>query len=66
MLMNTKGKLKLSRLQMYNDWENKQRINIYKKSIYPIVLNSVRFPEYDVELTDPPSRKEYKENPKYE
>ena len=64
--MNTKAKLEMSTLEMDYDWENKQRLNIYQKSVYSIVLNAVRCPEYDVELTNPPSPKEFKENPKYE
>lgn len=64
-LMNTKGKLEMSTLEMDYDWENKQRLNIFQKTKYPVVLNSVRSPEYDVDLTLPPSHKDYKENPKY-
>ncbi|CAO1338426.1 unnamed protein product [Diamesa serratosioi] len=64
MLRKTKGKLEMSTLEMNYDWENKQRVNIFQNSVYSIVLNSIRCPEYDVDLIDPPSQKEYKENPK--
>lgn len=64
MLMNTKTKLEMSTLEMNYAWENKQCLHIYQNSVYPIVLNSVRCSEYDVELKNPPSRKEYLENPK--
>ena len=47
-------------------WKHKQRPNIYQKSVYPIVLNSVMCSNYDAEITNPPSQKEYEENPKYE
>lgn len=66
MLMNTKTKLEMSTLDMDYDWENKQCLNLYQNSVYSIVLNSVRCNKYDVEIKNPPSRKEYEENPKYE
>lgn len=64
--MNTKTKLVMSTLEMDHYWENKQRLILYQKSVYPIVLNSVMCAKYDVEITNPPNQKEYEENPKYE
>ena len=56
----------MSTLEMDYYWKHKQRPNIYQKSVYPIVLNSVMCSNYDAEITNPPSQKEYEENPKYE
>ncbi|CAO1337822.1 unnamed protein product [Diamesa hyperborea] len=54
----------MSTLEMDHYWENKQRLILYQKSVYPIVLNSVMCAKYDVEITNPPNQKEYEENPK--